>query len=246
MELLGTKNNEQNITEQLISINRTILSGSNISSVSGDLIYILNAIANSNQKEALFNAEVIAALFMLDADENIASVPIIKNLVTELKLKLIRTQCLNTDSVSPLSLSGSCCGSDENIPESLVEIMKLPEGSHGIIDNGRERFVASPDTDFQLPPKGDVWNLIARGTDYETNRILRREVMIDHEGYVMRELSREWEGEEESIYADSFLDDIKAKKDEAKMTKPDKADTIKEAEDTCNTGGDAAPETGVK
>lgn len=239
MEILGAKNNEYNKYEKLVDLNRKLLSSDNVSTITQDLIEILNSILKSSDNEIITNKEVILSILILSENTEIKNIPIIKFLFRELKCRVIRIQALSGISNSEDSTS-KCC-TDENVPESAKG--KAPTVC-GTFENGRERFIPT-NGEFNLPEPGKTGNLELRGVDYETNTWISRNVMIDSDGYFVREISytHESDSSEDEIYSMAFMDRLNEAK---KNNQKDSTDTIKEAEETCLTSGKSAADTGIK
>lgn len=239
MELLGTKNTEN--SSGINELIQQLLSSNNISAICTDLIATLNGIINQDKKE-LYRSDIVSLLFILDHNPEVSSIPIINNLATELRLKLIRLQCMNTSSEK--ATKSVCTAEAETCEGELPESAKAVAPSvRGVIDNGIERFIPRND-DFQLPDPGTNGNLTLSGIDYEIGKWVEREVIIDHEGYLVRQIKYGVANDDEAneIYSDDFLEALKNSENDSAA---EKIDTIKEAEKTCMTNGESAAETGT-
>lgn len=191
MELLGSKNNEEDIVKSVSILNRklllsNILQEEDIQNILKVLIYL----ADSNDIGILFDGETTAFLLALSNNLSVMSVPLINNLTTELRLKMIRVQCLKMEDTT---ISGA---------KSVTAEKKE-----------KERFTPTESDGFILPPVGEITNLTVTEPDYKTGKILIRDVMIDHEGYLVEEKSRRYEDiytdESEEIYNNAYLTELK-------------------------------------
>lgn len=216
MELLGNENKYDDILENVIHINRSLLT---ISSISDEdcqkLLRILVFLADTKNKEILYEKEVMALILQLLGHYITRTSPIINNLAEEIKLCLIRMQCLELTA------------SDESTAENNLRSIK------------RERFLPTPDNKFLLPEKGQIINLTVREPDTEIGKTLVRELMIDHDGYVVEETSKRYEDiytdESESIYNDIHLKELQTAKAAQKLKNQGKVTSANiEKEKICN------------
>ena len=208
MELLGNKSAGKDAVMIISNLNRHLLTSDIISDTdTQDLIQVLSLLADTNNNALLHNGEVSSLILLLMENENTKSVPIIRNLITEVKLKTIRTQCLKiSDSdlaVNEKSLNVSTAN-DEN-EEDMSQYFGI---------GNKERFLPTSDNNFILPPEGEVTNLTVTEPNQEIGKNLIRELMIDHEGYVVEETSRRYEDiytdESEEIYNNAHLSELRS------------------------------------
>lgn len=202
MELLGSKSTGKNAVELIAKLNRNLLTSDIVSEAdTQDLIKVLSLLADTNNDSLLHNGEVSSLILLLTENSGINNVPIIRNLVTEVKLKTIRTQCLKlTDSKLPES------------NELKREVSESEDYSQFFEIGKQERFLPN-NNDFILPPPGEVTNLTVTEPNTEVGKYLIRELIIDHEGYVVEETSRRYEDiytdESEEIYNNAHLSELR-------------------------------------
>lgn len=211
MELLGNKSTSKDAVMVIANLNRHLLTSDDISeSDTQELIKVLSLLADSNNDALLHNGEVSSLILLLMENISAYNIPIIRNLVTEVKLKTIRTQCLkiNDNDLKVLSNSVECCTADNSNTEDFGQYFNN-KGKSG----ERERFCPGPNDNFILPPVGEITNLTITEPNYEIGKFLIRELMVDHEGYVVEETSRRYEDiytdESEEIYNNAHLIELK-------------------------------------
>ena len=209
MELLGNKSTGKDAVMLISNLNRHLLTSDIISDTdTQDLIQVLSLLADTNNDALLHNGEVSSLILLLMENENTKSIPIIRNLITEVKLKTIRTQCLkisDSDLVVDEKSLNTSTSTDNEKEEDMSQYF-------GIGD--KERFLPTSDNTFILPTEGEVTNLTVTEPNQEIGKNLIRELMIDHEGYVVEETSRRYEDiytdESEEIYNNAHLSELRS------------------------------------
>lgn len=228
MELLGNENNAEIILGEVAVVNRHLLSSDIISDEdTQSLLVILSTLASTTNKDVLYNAEVSSMIFLLSDNSSALATPILRNLATEVKLRMLRLQCLD---ILP--------GNDLNINKSIGSGKKCCDNVDS--KENPERFLPTPDNNFILPPEGEVTNLTVTEPRPDLGKNLIRDLIIDHNGYVIEERGRRYEDiytdESEVMYNNAHIAELKrvAEENKAKEKSTGSDDTIKDAEDNCN------------
>lgn len=208
MELLGNESTSKDAVTTIALLNRHLLTMEEISeSDTQDLLTVLSLLADSDNDELLHNGEVSSLILLLMENRHAQSIPMIKNLVTEVKLRTIRTQCLNIDN--------SDMDTDTSALRTKVDTSKEKEEDFGQYFEAtkEEKFVPGPNDTFTLPPKGETTNLTVTEPNFEIGKNLIRELIIDSEGRVLEEQSRRYEDiytdESEEIYNNAHLTELR-------------------------------------
>lgn len=184
MELLGNKNKSENLLIKLQETNRKVLTASSLSEEElKDILCLLDALLN-NSNILSCSGEIFSLLSLLSNTVYRQRIPLLDNLMTELKLKLIRLVCQSS-------------GTEASVPEESRK---------------REQFLPTANDAFLLPPPGQTTNLTVTTPNTNTGKNLVRELIIDHDGYVVSEQSRRYEDiytdETEKIYNDAYLKEL--------------------------------------
>lgn len=209
MELLGNESTSKDAVTTITLLNRHLLSMEEISeSDTQDLLTVLSLLADTDDDDLLHNGEVSSLILLLMENRNAQSIPMIRNLVTEVKLRTIRTQCLKMDnsdiSTDTSALKSKSSNTGKKKEENLGQFFEKSK---------EERFVPGPNDTFTLPPKGETTNLTVTEPNFEIGKNLIRELIIDHEGKVLEEQGRRYEDiytdESEEIYNNAHLAELR-------------------------------------
>lgn len=192
MELLGNENKSETLLIKLQETNRKLLISPILSeSELKDILLLLDTLINSGTDIFAYSGEIFSLLLLLSNTVYKQQFPLLNNLMTELKLKLLRFICQSSNVSKNSSLDFS---------------VKNPA------DNSREQFLPTPNDNFVLPPPGETTNLTVTAPNRNTGKNLIRELIIDHNGYVVTEQSRRYEDiytdESEKIYNDAYLKEL--------------------------------------
>lgn len=190
MEIFGTGNKTDDIAIDCQELLTRVMSTATLSQ--NDITDCINVLCYALDNPDNCQADVTALIMFLSTSGSIKSVPLLDNLVTECKLRFIRTTLFNGDT------GNQCTASPRNKKRD------------------RERFVPTPGDNFQLPAPGETGNLTVTEPDHVTGKTLIRELIIDSDGYVVRELTRRYTDintdESEQIFTQAYLQQL----DEAK------------------------------
>lgn len=204
MELLENKNLSENIISTIIRIDSTLLSSIDLSETElKDIINTLTIITSVDGEDCLNRVETVSMLLLISRNKSLLSIPIISMLNEEAQIKLIKNVLQNA---SDNKLASEYTGTDFSTA-SLSDCNT----------NEKEQYLPSFEGEFKLPAPGDITNLTVSKPDKNTGKCLIKEVMIDHNGYVVKEISRRYEdmitdGTEE-IYTEAYLRDLEKSKD---------------------------------
>lgn len=194
MELLGNANKQVNLITKAQELNKKLLSSSTIKDqdLLNDSISFMVELADSNDS-VLMDPKITSLIFTLSDTKDIEEFPILKNLVTEIRLRFVR-----------LNIFG-----DVNVAQTTCDCA---------IDNEKkiERWVPDYENEFTLPPKGQTTNLTVTEPNFEVGKRCIREVIIDDQGYLVREISRRYEDiytdESEEAFNEKYLEEIRKDK----------------------------------
>lgn len=182
MEILGNENNADYLMNSVEDLTKQLLLSANDADTISLTLSIVDILLDCNDVNTLSDSRVFA-LSMILTDSVIVEYPVIlKNMIKELNYKLIRCRCFDS------SLSG-------NVPNTAKTSTCLKSN---VITREREQFLPSDTEQFFLPPVGQTTNLTVTTPDNVIGKTLIREIIIDHEGYLVSEISRRYE----DVYSD--------------------------------------------
>lgn len=196
MEILENGNGKDNITKRLNDAIVNVISKNDTSRIIDDkILELLFDMVDVDNEDIITSRELLTFLFLLESNKTISDESIlVNNLITEIKMKTLRNVSMSIDSVSDDSQS--------NYSRTLSK--KSTE---------RERFVPSVDNEFKLPPEGMTINFTYREPTADNKRIFVRELLLDHDGYVVDTIREYYDdvysNESEEIYSEKYLDALK-------------------------------------
>lgn len=196
MEILGNSNKTEDtiIIADIANLNKSLLSSLYIDDQIDKCITLLSIVIDMDDS-ILYNPHVITLINILNCKKEIISqIPLLDNLVTEITLKSIRVTTLGTQYLAPTA--------------SLGSIKPL--------STEKERWIPDERNQFFLPDVGETTNLTVTEPDLKHGKVCIREVIIDHDGYFVEEISRHYEDiyndESEEVFNTAYLDEIKKSK----------------------------------
>lgn len=187
MELLGNCNQSEDLIQVIMNLNKSLL----VSNIINDddlqiSITVLSALLDMDES-ILYVPAVTALTNILFDNESVKQMPLLDNLLKEVRLKSVRLSVLGTNID---------CGTYDQKPLSTE----------------RERWVPDERDSFYLPEPGQTTNLTVTEPDLKTGKTCIREVIIDHDGYLVREISRRYEDiyhdESEEAFNTAYLNEI--------------------------------------
>lgn len=225
MESLVNSCREINIIERAKTLSQNIMLNSSLSAneLSG-MICICDELleGDANTLAAIEVSELI--LTLLSISENM-ELPVLYSMrIKELHMRIIRkmneggartcSPVYNSNNTVPYSQNG-------NREDGDVEI-----------------FTPTDDDPFELPPEGETTNLIVTEPNSFTGKTLIRNILIDHKGRNVKELSRRYTDiytdESEEIYNRAYLDELNKLKTDMGKDNTQATDTRIEAEKNCS------------
>lgn len=185
------------IKEQLYKMSSIAIDSDEL--ISKELIELLLLIAETNDSTILYAPETVALILNISQNKFLRKAyPGIANLYTEITCKMMRF---------PLFMNIDLKANISDIYNYEDELL----ASCGVMEN--ERILPSYEGEFELPPKGELNNLTITAPSSLNGKVLIREVMIDHEGYIKEIINQHWEDvytdESEEIYNTAYLEMIK-------------------------------------
>lgn len=195
MEILGNSNKtEDTIIADIVNLNKSLLSSLYIDDQIDKCITLLSIVIDMDDS-ILYNPHVITLINILNCKkETISQIPLLDNLVTEITLKSIRITTLGTQYSAPAE----------------------PLGNIKPLSTEKERWIPDERNQFFLPDVGETTNLTVTEPDLKHGKVCIREVIIDHDGYFVEEISRRYEDiyndESEEVFNTAYLDEIKKSK----------------------------------
>lgn len=192
MEVLGNSNKTEDIIiADIANLNKSLLSSYDFDDQIDKCITLLSTVIDMGDM-ILHEPHVITLINILNCRKELtAQIPLLDNLVTEITLKSIRITTLGTQC-----------------PISADDIKPL--------STEKERWVPDERNQFFLPDAGETTNLTVTEPDLKHGKVCIREVIIDHNGYLVEEISRRYEDiyndESEEVFNTAYLDEIKKSK----------------------------------
>lgn len=195
-----TEEMRQTLLNQTTDCISKLLADGNNEENPATILRILNNLLEFQEEEILYNRNVIVLVYLAEKYTS-GNNSYLADILDEFKKKTIRRYLLG----GPNTALSKCT---EVFHERKDMEQYLPK-------NG----------EFLLPPVGEVGNLVVTNVDSEGNPIIRN-VLIDHEGYVVREISRETDNAEEATYSDFNEDMRKIMEDEDTTTARKQTETM--------------------
>ena len=192
MEILGRENQTENMTIDVKSLIVRITASDTMqqNDVNDCIVVLCYALDKLTQP----NDDITALSMVLNSIPSLANVPILDNLVQEYRLRFIRTTMFSSDYKSNCN---PLCATDTTSKEEPKE---------------KERFVPTATDNFELPAPGNFGNLTVTAPDRITGKTLIRELIIDSDGYVVKEVSRRYTDintdESEQIFTEAYLNQL--------------------------------------
>lgn len=195
MEILGNEIKEKNILDAAHHIGALLLTTNTVpDGTTNEIANIISAVLDMDVRY-LYEKEIISLLLVLQDSKIPLKYPLIDRLLREIKLKQMRCEYIN------------------NIQERTnSDITIYNEDTTDKLDP-EERFLPTPENNFILPQYGETGNLTVSVPDHSTGKMLIRELIVDHDGYVIKEVSRIYRdiytNESEAAYNEAYLKDLR-------------------------------------